>query len=287
MTEEPHKEVRLLSAVAPSYATEFAPLDSAPLTPGCPSARYTLAAMSLTLALLALHKTAQGSPIAFFSTSAHAVPTASVRAAVPPVTRTAFGQPPVARTWALTLDATVSSGFGTGPSQEASAEAPRTPRVLHTWSAALASTLTIPLLMWLWRGGRRTAPQSQPSVFSTRQPKFAPLNTVVTSQQQRTFGTSTRDIRRTVQAPVLELRKWARAGTVLHATAADTPVPEADTRMPVTLLSGFLGSGKTTTLKHILENKEGLKVCLADPVLPRGATTGLCSLGRGLATKAQ
>uniref|UniRef100_A0A0G4HWW6 CobW/HypB/UreG nucleotide-binding domain-containing protein n=1 Tax=Chromera velia CCMP2878 TaxID=1169474 RepID=A0A0G4HWW6_9ALVE len=30
--------------------------------------------------------------------------------------------------------------------------------------------------------------------------------------------------------------------------------------VPVTLLSGFLGSGKTTMLKHMLENKEGLKI---------------------------
>eukprot|EP00291_Cryptomonas_curvata_P026667 CAMPEP_0172163224 /NCGR_PEP_ID=MMETSP1050-20130122/7150_1 /TAXON_ID=233186 /ORGANISM="Cryptomonas curvata, Strain CCAP979/52" /LENGTH=282 /DNA_ID=CAMNT_0012833385 /DNA_START=131 /DNA_END=976 /DNA_ORIENTATION=+ len=29
---------------------------------------------------------------------------------------------------------------------------------------------------------------------------------------------------------------------------------------PITLLSGFLGTGKTSTLKHILENKQGLKV---------------------------
>ena len=32
-----------------------------------------------------------------------------------------------------------------------------------------------------------------------------------------------------------------------------------DKRLPVTLLSGFLGAGKTTMLKHILTNKEGLK----------------------------
>ena len=37
--------------------------------------------------------------------------------------------------------------------------------------------------------------------------------------------------------------------------------------IPVTLLSGFLGAGKTTMLKHILENKAGLKIgCVVNDV---------------------
>eukprot|EP00668_Euglena_longa_P031350 GGOE01040538.1.p1 GENE.GGOE01040538.1~~GGOE01040538.1.p1 ORF type:complete len:782 (+),score=199.40 GGOE01040538.1:88-2346(+) len=37
--------------------------------------------------------------------------------------------------------------------------------------------------------------------------------------------------------------------------------PEIEVRrIPITILSGFLGSGKTTALKHLLENREGLKV---------------------------
>ena len=32
------------------------------------------------------------------------------------------------------------------------------------------------------------------------------------------------------------------------------------TKLPVTVLSGFLGAGKTTVLSHILNNREGKKV---------------------------
>ena len=35
-----------------------------------------------------------------------------------------------------------------------------------------------------------------------------------------------------------------------------------DTRLPVTVLSGFLGAGKTTVLNHILHNRSGLKVAV-------------------------
>jgi Flp pilus assembly CpaF family ATPase len=33
-------------------------------------------------------------------------------------------------------------------------------------------------------------------------------------------------------------------------------------QVPLTLLSGFLGAGKTTTLKHVLENQEGKRVAV-------------------------
>ena len=33
-------------------------------------------------------------------------------------------------------------------------------------------------------------------------------------------------------------------------------------KLPVTVLSGFLGAGKTTVLRHILNNRRGLKVAV-------------------------
>jgi len=49
---------------------------------------------------------------------------------------------------------------------------------------------------------------------------------------------------------------WERA-TFLKSTSTSEDVL---TKVPVTILSGFLGSGKTTALKHLLENREGIKV---------------------------
>jgi len=46
----------------------------------------------------------------------------------------------------------------------------------------------------------------------------------------------------------------------LSSSAAAGNAAPSDVRIPVTLMSGFLGSGKTTALKHLLENKAGVRV---------------------------
>jgi len=41
-----------------------------------------------------------------------------------------------------------------------------------------------------------------------------------------------------------------------------SPQREEDKRLPVTVLSGFLGSGKTTMMKHLLQNTKGMKIAM-------------------------
>ena len=47
----------------------------------------------------------------------------------------------------------------------------------------------------------------------------------------------------------------------------DEEVADKD-KLPVTVITGFLGAGKTTLINHILKNKEGVRVCGALPPSP-------------------
>eukprot|EP00392_Amoebophrya_sp_AT5.2_P015131 g15325.t1 len=49
---------------------------------------------------------------------------------------------------------------------------------------------------------------------------------------------------------------------LLKAAEARNAPATKDARLPVTVLSGFLGSGKTTTLTHLLNNSDGVRIAL-------------------------
>ena len=56
------------------------------------------------------------------------------------------------------------------------------------------------------------------------------------------------------QVSILNLLR-APVGSPLRTERSSVMAALATSKVPITLLSGFLGVGKTTTLQHILQNK--------------------------------
>jgi len=61
--------------------------------------------------------------------------------------------------------------------------------------------------------------------------------------------------------PILDKESYEkRSISRLYSTASSPPPGETEKIIPLTLLAGFLGSGKTTTLQNLLTNNGGLKI---------------------------
>jgi hypothetical protein len=53
---------------------------------------------------------------------------------------------------------------------------------------------------------------------------------------------------------------WGQSMTPLYMSSSSKSSPDAAPKVPIVLLSGFLGAGKTCTLQHLLENTDGVKI---------------------------
>jgi len=89
--------------------------------------------------------------------------------------------------------------------------------------------------------------------------------------------------------------QWSRTSGALYFSTQPSETKELSSSsppVPMTLLSGFLGTGKTTALKHLLENKENLKIGVIvndvasvniDAKLVSGQTADMVELQNGCA----
>src|SRR5262245_45872362 len=85
-------------------------------------------------------------------------------------------------------------------------------------------------------------------------------------------------------------RPYAVRPGMIAALATFTPSPRAAGRLPVTLVTGFLGSGKTTLVNHILANRRGMRAAVLvnelgdigiDNELIIGSEDGMIELNNG------
>lgn len=95
-------------------------------------------------------------------------------------------------------------------------------------------------------GGRARAPSKAPKLKGSKE------STEAAQDVQRDIDGARRP----------DKRGRARAASPATAGGGASPHTRLARRspLPVTLLSGFLGAGKTTLMRHVLTNKQGLKV---------------------------
>eukprot|EP00980_Cylindrotheca_fusiformis_P000609 scaffold154_cov129-Cylindrotheca_fusiformis.AAC.26 len=98
--------------------------------------------------------------------------------------------------------------------------------------------------------------------------------------------------RPTVRPAMTNLWQSTRSSLLHMSSTADTPTNKKSSKVPITLLSGFLGAGKTCTLQHLLENTEGVKIGVVvndvanvniDAKLVSGKKNGVVELQNGCA----
>lgn len=96
---------------------------------------------------------------------------------------------------------------------------------------------------------------------------------------------------RPMRAASAAAESWRRT-TSSHLYMSSAADSKTDEKVPITLLSGFLGAGKTSTLQHLLENTEGVKIGVIvndvasvniDAKLVSGKNNGVVELQNGCA----